>query len=104
MMRALLGNSDEALLGVMQYCTDKTLDNVCSVDKDSLTGVMWTILVDGRLPAQAQNLVLDVQFLGALATWSGFLPKVCFPPRYTSLIRPASRVAPSTLCTICTHP
>ena len=47
-MRALLGSSDEAVIKVMRYCTDEALDIVCATSLDSLIGVLWVILVDGR--------------------------------------------------------
>ena len=67
--RALLGNSDEALVGVMRYCTDTALDSVCATSLDGLIGVLWAIHVEGRAPAREQHLVLDVRWLQALAAW-----------------------------------
>ena len=85
--RALLGNSDEALVGVMRYCADEALDSVCTTSLDGLIGVLWTILVEGRAPARAQHLALDVLWLQALAAWRP--PTVRFPARCAPKSKPA---------------
>ena len=90
--RALLGNSDEALVGVMRYCADEALDSICATSLDGLIGVLWTILVEGRAPARAQHLALDVLWLQALAVWRP--PRVRFPARCAPKSKPATVPAP----------
>ena len=99
--RALLGNSDEALVGVMRYCADEALDSVCATSLDGLIGVLWAILVEGRAPARAQHLALDVLWLQALAAWRP--PTVRFPARCAPKSKPAlyQHLAPEPLWACC---